>query len=154
MTPNIWWFGGGSAAPAIELVWIFCQKLGIEMAVNMDAVAKIRKELVVARKALADFDLNKDKWPNDFDEYYAKMPKEIDAEFDRAIAAANDNREEDLLDACHKIEAYFGFPKPNELVKNAEVPGGMYSNMVANLRALKAEDVLDEAMALIPKGSS
>ena len=148
---NIWWFGGGSAAPAIELVWIFCQKLGIEMAVNMDAVAKIRKELVVARKALADFDLNKDKWPNDFDEYYAKMPKEIDAEFDRAIAAANDNREEDLLDACHKIEAYFGFPKPNELVKNAEVPGGMYSNMVANLRALKADDVLDEAMALIPK---
>ena len=148
---NIWWFGGGSAAPAIELVWIFCQKLGIEMAVNMDAVAKIRKELVVARKALADFDLNKDKWPNDFDEYYAKMPKEIDAEFDRAIAAANDNREEDLLDACHKIEAYFGFPKPNELVKNAEVPGGMYSTMVANLRALKAEDVLDEAMALIPK---
>ena len=148
---NIWWFGGGSAAPAIELVWIFCQKLGIEMAVNMDAVAKIRKELVVARKALADFDLNKDKWPNDFDEYYAKMPKEIDSEFDRAIAAANENREEDLLDACHKIEAYFGFPKPNELVKNAEVPGGMYSNMVANLRALKAEDVLDEAMALIPK---
>ena len=57
---NIWWFGGGSAAPAIELVWIFCQKLGIEVEVNMDAVAKIRKELKEARKALADFDLNKD----------------------------------------------------------------------------------------------
>lgn len=148
---NIWWFGGGSAAPAIELVWIFCQKLGIEIGANMDAVAKIRKELVNARKSLVDFDLNKDKWPHDFDEYYANMPKEIDAEFDRAIAAANANDEETLLDACHKIEEYFGFPKPNELVKNAEVPGGMYSNMVANLRALKAEDVLDEAMALIPK---
>ncbi len=148
---NIWWFGGGSAAPAIELVWIFCQKLGIEMDVNMDAVAKIRAELREARKALAAFDLNKDKWPNDFDEYYKNMPSEIDCEFDKAIAAANDNREEDLLEACHKIEAYFGFPKPNELVKNAEVPGGMYSNMVANLRALNAEDVLDEAMALIPK---
>lgn len=148
---NIWWFGGGSAAPAIELVWIFCQKLGIEMDVNMEAVAKIRAELREARKALADFDINKDKWPNDFDEYYKNMPKEIDAEFDRAIQAATENREEDLLDACHKIEAYFGFPKPNELVKNAEVPGGMYTNMVANLKALKAEDVLDEAMALIPK---
>ncbi len=148
---NIWWFGGGSAAPAIELVWIFCNKLGIEIEANMDAVAKIRKELRDARAALADFDLNKDKWPNDFDEYYKNMPAEIDAEFDRAIAAASENREEELLDACHKIEAYFGFPKPNELVKNAEVPGGMYSNMVANLRALKAEDVLDEAMALIPK---
>lgn len=148
---NIWWFGGGSAAPAIELVWIFCQKLGIELEANMDAVAKIRKELKDARKALAEFDLNKDKWPNDFDEYYAKMPKEIDAEFDRAIKAATDDNEAELLDACHKIEKYFGFPKPNELVKNAEVPGGMYSNMVANLRALKSEDLLDEAMALIPK---
>ncbi len=148
---NIWWFGGGSAAPAIELVWIFCNKLGITLDVNMDAVAKIRKQLKDARKALADFDLNKDKWPKDFDEAYAAMPANIDAEFDRAIAAAKACDEETLLDACHKIEAYFGFPKPNELVKNAEVPGGMYSNMVANLRALKAEDLLDEAMRLIPK---
>lgn len=148
---NIWWFGGGSAAPSIELIWIFCQKMGITVDVNMDAVAKIRKELVNARKALADFDLNKNNWPKDFDEYYAKMPKEIDAEFDRAIEAARANDEATLLDACHKIEAYFGLPKPNELVKNAEVPGGMYSNMVANLRALKQEDLLDEAMKLIPK---
>ena len=148
---NIWWFGGGSAAPAIELIWIFCQKLGIELEVNMDAVAKIRKGLVEARQSLAAFDLNQDRWPKDFDEAYAAMPAEINAEFDRAIDAATNNREAELLDACHKIEAYFGFPKPNELVKNAEVPGGMYSNMVANLRALHAEDVLDEAMALIPK---
>ncbi len=148
---NIWWFGGGSAAPAIELIDIFCRKLGIELEANMDAVAKIRKELKEARLALADFDLNKGKWQRDFDEAYAEMPKEIDAEFDRAIKAAKADKEEELLDACHKIEAYFGFPKPNEIVKNAEVPGGMYSNMVANLRALKAEDVLEEAMALIPK---
>ncbi|MCM1319820.1 MAG: carboxylase [Muribaculaceae bacterium] len=148
---NIWWFGGGSAAPSIELIWIFCQKLGIEVDVNMEAVAKIRKALVEARKSLAEFDLNRNNWPKDFDEAYKAMPKEIDAEFDRAIAAATANNEAELLDACHKIEAYFGLPKPNEIVKNAEVPGGMYSNMVANLRALKAEDVLNEAMALIPK---
>ncbi|MCH5229395.1 MAG: carboxylase [Muribaculaceae bacterium] len=148
---NIWWFGGGSAAPAIELVDIFCQKLGVELDVNMEAVAKIRETLKEARMALSDFDLNKDKWQRDFEEAYAAMPKEIDAEFDRAIECAKDNREEELLDACHKIDAYFGFPKPNEIVKNAEVPGGMYSNMVANLRALNAEDVIEEAMALIPK---
>lgn len=148
---NIWWFGGGSAAPSIELIDIFCRKLGVEVEVNMEAVAKIRHELKNARKALADFDLNKDKWPKDFDEAFAAMPAEIDAEFDRAIEAAKANKEDELLDACHKIEAYFGLPKPNELVKNAEVPGGMYSNMVANLRSLGAEDVLEEAMALIPK---
>ena len=148
---TIWWFGGGSAAPSIELIDIFCRKMGVEVEADMEAVAKIRKELVHARKALAEFDLNKDKWPKDFDEALKEMPKEIDAEFDRAIEAAKANKEEELLDACHKIEAYFGLPKPNELVKNAEVPGGMYSNMVANLRSLGAEDVLEDAMALIPK---
>ncbi len=148
---NIWWFGGGSAAPSIELIDIFCRKMGVEVEADMEAVAKIRAELKNARKALAEFDLNKDNWPKDFDEAYAAMPAEIDAEFDRAIEAAKANKEEELLDACHKIEAYFGLPKPNILVKDAEVPGGMYSNMVANLRALGAEDVLEDAMALIPK---
>ena len=88
---NIWWFGGGSAAPAIELVWIFCQKLGIELEANMEAVAQIRKGLVEARQSLAAFDLNKDKWPKDFDEAFAAMPAEIDAEFNRAIEAATNN---------------------------------------------------------------
>ena len=148
---NIWWFGGGSAAPAIELVDIFCKKLGVEVEVNMEAVGRIREALKEARTALSEFDLNKDKWPRDFDEAFREMPVKIDKEFDRAIKAAKKADEETLLDACHKIEAYFGFPKPNELVKNAEVPGGMYTNMVANLRALGAEDMLEAAMELIPK---
>ena len=55
-----------------------------------------------------------------------------------------------MLDAAQKIEAYFGFPAPNKLVQEAEIPGGMYSNMVAQLQALKAEDILPRSMELIP----
>ncbi len=147
---NIWWFGGGSAAPAIELIYIFAKKLGVELEVDMKVVGEIREHLLEARKSLADFDLNKDKLPRAFDPLNDTLPAEIEAQFDRAIEAAKAYNEEALLDACHAIEAYFGFPKPNEIVKNAEVPGGMYSNMVAQLKALKAEDLLNDAMALIP----
>ena len=147
---NIWWFGGGSAAPAIELIYVFCQKLGVELDVNMQAVGEIRDRLLDARKALAAFDLNKDRMPRNFDPLADKLPADVEAEFDRAVAAAKAGDEDTLLDACHKIEAYFGFPKPNEIVKNAEVPGGMYSNMVAQLKALGAEDLLEDAMRLIP----
>lgn len=148
---NIWWFGGGSAAPAIELMYVFCKKLGIEIGANMEAVGEIRKELYNARKALADFDLQKNNFPREFDPLKDTLPAEVDKLFDEAIAAAKAGDEAALLDKCHAIEAYFGFPKPNELVKNAEVPGGMYSNMVAQLKALKSEDLLDDAMRLIPK---
>lgn len=147
---NIWWFAEGSAAPALELIYIFCQRMGVEVEVNMEAVGRIRRELFSARKELADFDLNKDNFPVDFDPLKDELSPEVAAEFDAAIQFALDGDEQGLLDACHKIEAHFNFPKPNELVKNAEVPGGMYSNMVAQLRQLGSEELLEEAMSLIP----
>ena len=148
---NIWYFGEGSAAPAIELVYVFCKKLGIEVDVNMEKVGEIRERLEGVRRQLADFDLNKDRFPKAFNPLKDTLPAEVDAMFDKAIAAAKAGDEEELLAQCHAIEAYFGFPKPNLLVKEAEVPGGMYSNMVAQLKALGASDLLDDAMKLIPK---
>jgi len=127
---NIWNFAGGPAAPAIELIYIFCKKLGIELDVNMEAVAKINKELYTIRKELEAYDAVK-QFPNPFNPLTDTLPANIDKLFDDAIAAAKSNNEEALLEACHAIEAYFNFPKPNELVKKAEVPGGMYTNMVA-----------------------
>ena len=147
---NIWYFGGGSAAPALELIYVFATKLGIEVEVNMEVVGEIRKNLRAARESLNQFDLVK-QFPKEFDPLKDKLPAEIDAQFNKAIAAAKANDEESLLDACHAIEDYFGFPKPNLLVKDAEVPGGMYSNMVAQLKSLNQEDLLDDAMRLIPK---
>ncbi len=148
---NIWYFGEGSAAPALELVYVFCKKLGIEVEVNMEKVGEIRVQLEGVRRRLADFDLNKDKFPRAFDPLKDTLPAEVDAMFDKAIAAAKAGNEEELLAQCHAIEAHFGFPKPNLLVKDAEVPGGMYSKMVAQLKALGASDLLDDAMRLIPK---
>ncbi len=147
---NIWWFAGGSAAPAIELIYVFANKLGIEFDANMDVVAKIAKELKEVRKELHEFDLGKG-FPRDFNPVAEELPAEVDELFNKAIEAARRNDEEELLVYCHGIEDYFGFPKPNLLVKEAEVPGGMYSNMVAQLKALQADDLLDDAMRLIPK---
>lgn len=146
---NIWNFAGGTGAPAIELIYIFCKKLGVEMDVNMEAVAKINKELFGIRKELEPYDASK-QFPNPFNPLTDKLPANIDKEFDNAIAAAKANNEEALLAACHAIEAYFNFPKPNELVKKAEVPGGMYSNMVAQLKQVNSLEILEKSMELIP----
>lgn len=146
---NIWNFAGGPAAPAIELIYIFCQKLGVELDINMEAVAKINKELYTIRKELEAFDAVK-QFPKAFNPLTDKLPAEIDKEFDKAIAAAKSKDEEGLLNACHAIEDYFNFPKPNELVKKAEVPGGMYTNMVAQLKQLNSMDIIEDAMKLIP----
>lgn len=147
---NIWNFAGGTGAPAIELIYLFCKKLGVEMDVNMEAVAEINRELYGIRKELEAYDATK-QFPNPFNPLTDTLPPHIDKEFDKAIDAAKANSEEALLNACHAIEAYFNFPKPNDLVRKAEVPGGMYSNMVAQLKQLNSMDILEKAMELIPE---
>ncbi|MDI9605245.1 MAG: carboxylase [Bacteroidota bacterium] len=145
----IWNFAGGPAAPALELIYVFCKKLGIELDVNMEAVAKINEELLTIRQELDKYDAVK-QFPNPFNPLTDVLPEEVDRQFDRAIGAVKNEDEEALLQACHAIEAYFGFPAPDEQVKNAEIPGGMYTNMVAQLKQFNALEILPEAMKLIP----
>ena len=148
---NCWWFGGGTGAPAIELIYVFCQKMGIEVGVNMEAVAKINEKLKDIRKELEISVFGAEKpAPKAFNPLTDTLPAEVDALFNKAVDAAKAEDFAKLLNAAQAIEAYFGFPAPNELVQKAEIPGGMYSNMVAQLKQLNAEDILPRAMELIP----
>ena len=120
--------------------------MGIDIGVNMDAVAKINEQLKGIRKELeiSVFGAEKPK-PNRF-----AFSDTADQLFNEAVAAAKAEDFDTLLSISQKIEAYFGFPAPNELVQKAEIPGGMYSNMVAQLKQLNSEDILPRAMELIP----
>ena len=81
---NIWNFAGGPGAPAVELIYVICKKMGIEFDVNMEAVAKINQELIGIRKELAEYDSSK-KLPNPFNPLTDTLPAEIDKAFDKAI---------------------------------------------------------------------
>lgn len=100
----------------MELVYIFCKKLGIELDLDMGAIAKINKELLTIRKELSVFDTAK-KFPRPFNPVEDSFPAEIDRFFNDAIEAARKDKEDDLLLYCRAIEEYFDFPEPNELVK-------------------------------------
>lgn len=147
---NIWYFAGGTAAPAIELIYVFCKKLGIELDINMEAIAKINQRLFTIRKELSGYADTKDL-PNPFNPLTDGLPTEIDRFFNDAIESARKEKEEDLLLYCRAIEAYFNFPEPNELVKKAQIPGRMYISMVAQLKQLGEMDLLEKAMTLIPQ---
>jgi len=142
-------FAGGPAAPSFELIQIFCNKLGIETGINLDVVVKINKILKEIRLEMADIDSYK-IFPIDFDITKDKLPAEIDKLFDDAIQYAKADNEAALLNACGKIEKYFNFPDPDERVKFAEVPGGMYTNMLSQLKQLKQEALLPRVLEVIP----
>jgi len=142
-------FAGGPAAPAFELIQICCSKLGIDTGVNLDAVVRINKELKQIRQEMADIDSYK-IFPIEFDITKDQLPAKIDHYFDEAIKAAQANDEDNLMEICGNIEKYFNFPDPDEKVKFAEIPGGMYTNMLAQLKQLKQEELLPHVLEVIP----
>lgn len=143
-------FAGGPAAPAYELIHIFCQKLGIDTGVNIEAVAKINVELKHIREELKEFDTCL-VFPRQFDLTRDKLPADIDALFDEAIELAKEKKERRLLEVTQKIEAWFNFPAPDTMVRDAEIPGGMYTNMLAQLKQLKLEKLLPRVLQIIPE---
>ncbi len=144
-------FGGGTAAPPYEFVYVFAKKLGIEIDGNPKVISKLSDVLYEIRRELSEFDNYRDKLPKKLDiTDLSKLPKEVDEYFDKAIEAAKKNNEAELLDYVHKIENYYDYPAPNEMVKNAEIPGGMYSNMRAQLKTLGLDNLLDKVLLTVP----
>ncbi|MFZ4546331.1 MAG: carboxylase [Bacteroidales bacterium] len=141
-------FAGGTAAPAFELIQLFCDRMGIDTGVNIDAVIQLDQILRNIRLELKDFDSYPS--PREFNILTDKLPRDIDQMMEMAIAYAKADKEADLLEVCHRIESWFGFPEADAKICEAEIPGGMYSNMLAQLKALKLEKLLPRALELIP----
>ncbi len=145
----IWSFSGGPAAPAFELICIFAQKLGFDIDIDLKAVARIERELRKMRVELAAFDTEK-MLPIEFDISNYTLSYEIDKMFADAIAAAEKNDFDTTTTLCQAIEKHFNFPPPNDKVRLAQIPGGMYTNMVAQLEAAKMGHLFDEVLEHVP----
>jgi len=114
-------------------------------------VGAINRELRTIRQELAAFDEFKAYFPIAFDLATDKLPAEIDALFDQAVAQAKAGRYDELLDACHRIERHFNFPEPDDAVRLAQIPGGMYTNMLSQMKQAKIDHLFDHVLKVVPR---
>ena len=147
---NLLYFSGGSAGPSYELIYLFCKKLGITLDGDVEVIAQLNRILKDIRvNSLAQVDSYK-QIPIDFDISKDTLPEQIDKLFADAVAYAQQGNEPKLLETCHAIEHYFNFPAPDERVKNAEIPGGMYTNMLSQLKTLGLDNLLNRVLEVVP----
>ncbi|GAB4335954.1 MAG: sodium-extruding oxaloacetate decarboxylase subunit alpha [Calditrichia bacterium] len=143
-------FSGGPAAPSYELIQIFADKLGLDTGVNREVVSKINRKLGKIRRELAAFDTS-GQFPIPFDFASDRLSPEVEELFDMAIDQARREDFNKLLKTVQTIEQHFNLPAPNETVRKAQIPGGMYTNMLAQLRQLNLEKHLDAVLKIVPK---
>ena len=142
-------FAGGPAAPAFELIQLFCDRMHIKTEVNLPVVAEINKILGEIRFEMAEIDSY--RHPRAFNIAEDTLPEEISLLFDKAIESAQLGKTAGVQEACLEIERYFMFPEPDEKVRFAEIPGGMYTNMLSQLKQLQQEHLLPKVLEVIPE---
>ncbi|MBU0934853.1 MAG: carboxylase [Spirochaetes bacterium] len=143
-------FSGGPAAPAYEIIQLFADILKLDTGVDRAVVGNINRELRSIREELAKFDQYK-RLPPEIDLSTYSMPSDLAQLFADAAEAAVAGKSDTVLTLCQKIEAAFNYPEPDKLVQNAQIPGGMYSNMLAQLQEYKLEQHVDEVLKMVPQ---
>jgi pyruvate carboxylase subunit B len=153
-------WSGGTAAPAYEIVQLFADRMGLETGVDKAAVAAINTQLRSIRSELSEHDHFKGNRPPVLDLSVHALPSDDARLFDLALEAAtagkagappSASRMARVLELCRKIEERFHYPAPDEIVQRAQIPGGMYTNMLSQLREAKLESKLGEVLALVPR---
>jgi len=140
---------GATSQPPIELMLWFAREAGFETNVKTDHFDKIDKELRTIRTELKEFDANPmlagHIWPKD-------PPKEIRPLITQALKLIETRDRAKIEDAIAIIEDQImvgqGYPKVDRTQLDAQVPGGMISNLHNQLKAMgKLENmarILDE----------
>ncbi|MGO8693024.1 MAG: hypothetical protein ACLQMF_05050 [Rectinemataceae bacterium] len=144
-------WSGGPAHVAYEIVQLFADRLGLDTGVDRAAVGAMDRELRLIRLELAKFDQYPENTPPIIDLSRHKLPPEDTALFDRAVEAARAGRAQAALDLCQKIEMRFKYPAPDDIVRVAQIPGGMYTNMLAQLQEAKLDKYTAEVLAAVPQ---
>jgi pyruvate/oxaloacetate carboxyltransferase len=153
-------WSGGPAGAAYEIIQLFADRMGRDTGVDRAAVAAIDTQLRAVRAELSEYDQYKENHPPILDLSRHKLPPEDAALFDHALEAATSGRSGSgptpakaarVLELCRKIESRFHYPAPDAVVEKAQIPGGMYTNMLSQLKEAKLEHHVDEVLALVPK---
>ncbi len=138
-------FAGGSSHPSVELLHFFAGRLGVDDGMDTTNFEKIDSELRAIRTELKEFDMFLQHIPPPF-RATPKLERIADDVF-IAVALGDLNLATILM---QKIEADMGFPPPDKRVRDAQVPGGMLSNMISQLEAFGMIDRLNDVLEEIP----
>ncbi|MHB1156829.1 MAG: oxaloacetate decarboxylase subunit alpha [Phycisphaerales bacterium] len=143
---------GGTAQPPVELMSFFAKALGLPCDISLQHAPKIDAELRQIRKELHDCDASPNKFGNPWPaEPTAEMRKQIDevvklvqsrdrAKINQAVAIVED-----------KIMVGQGYPATDRTQLDAQVPGGMISNLHKQLKDQGKLDLLPQILEEVPK---
>lgn len=146
---------GGTSQPPVELMSFFARELGIDPKIDLRSAQAIDTELRKIRAELSSVDANPaqagNPWPAEPD---ATMRGQI-REVIRLLEQYKSSRDRDLLDRAmliveDQIMVGMGYPPVDRRQLDAQVPGGMISNLHNQLKEQGKLDLMPKILDEVP----
>jgi len=136
---------GGSSHPSVEVLSLFAELLGLDTGLDLseeklEPLHASLREVVDEVEREFSLKVHRSVWPG----RDILMPMA-----EQTLAHLADGRVEEALETVHAMEAACGFPPPNDRVREAQIPGGMYSNFTSQLAKDGKSDALGAALAAV-----
>lgn len=136
---------GGASLPSIELLSIFAGILGIETGLDLsdlklEKLHSALREIVHNVEKEFSLSMHESVWPGR--DKLAPKAEEV-------LHCLSEGRTVDATEIMHEMEQLCGFPPPNSEVREAQIPGGMYSNFTSQLAKDGRSDCLPDALAAV-----
>ncbi len=136
---------GGASHPSVELLSIFAELLGIETGLDLsrekiDPLHKELRKVIDEVKQVFSVSTHETTWPGK--DILVPMAEEV-------LRHLSGGSIGDAVGIVHEMEKKCGFPPPNKEVREAQIPGGMYSNFKTQLAKDGRSDSLLKALEAV-----
>ena len=143
---------GGTAQPPVELMRFFAEAIGYQTNISMDHAAKIDEHLRQIRKELHDAD----KEPNHFGNPWPAEPTDEQRRQIEQAAELIRSRDRAKIDQAiaiieDQIMVNQGYPATDRTQLDAQVPGGMISNLHKQLKDQGKLDQMPQILEEVPR---
>ncbi len=140
-------FAGGTSHPPIELMVPFAEAMGIQHALDKDLIMKIQERLFKVyeelRPSIPSYTQRPPVHFKDVD------PAKVDA-IAQLVGRDDPAYYPEALKLMNELMRGLSYPESKDNVFESQIPGGMYSNLQSQLKALGKLDMLDQILDEVP----
>jgi pyruvate/oxaloacetate carboxyltransferase len=143
-------FAGGSSHSPVEILIVFAEEMGLDHGLDKNLILKIQKELFKIFEELSKFIPYAGKFyrPVDFRDVDRKKVNQV---INLVKKDGHDNIEK-ALPITREILKELGYPNYDDEIFKSQIPGGMYTNLVNQIKEMNSPDpeILQKTLAEVP----
>ncbi|NJP07184.1 MAG: oxaloacetate decarboxylase subunit alpha [Chloroflexaceae bacterium] len=141
-------FAGGTSHPPIEVLIVFAEEMGLDHGLDKELILRAQEKLFDV------FDELKDSIPH-YGKYYRRVHYN---DVDRAkvnqiidlVATSEKEKIEQAIPIMRDLLLSLGYPQYDDKIFEAQIPGGMYSNLHNQLKGQGRLDLMEKILDEVP----